>query len=95
MDKIIEESVRRLIKTLEADQSPEDRKDTTDQTLNLATINMKVDRDPRDLEEISLLEEEDSGNLRANQDSSGVEVKMNETNRSKGGFHLWKKKWTK
>ena len=95
MVKIIEESVRRLIKTLEADRSPEDRKDTTDQTLNLATINMKVDRDPRDLEEISLLEEEDSDNLRANQDSSGVEVKMSETNQFKEGFHLWKKKLTK
>ena len=95
MVKIIEESVRRLIKTLEADRSPEDRRDTTDQTLNPATINMKVDRDPRDLEEINLLEEEDSGNLRANQDSSGVEVKMNETNQFKEGFHPWKKKLTK
>ena len=71
----------------EADQIPEDRKDTLDLIPNLDTTDLKVEIDPRE-EEISHLEVEDSEPHRASQDFSEVEVKMKEKNQSKGEFHL-------
>ena len=76
-----------MVNIREEDPIPEDKRDTTDQILNLATIDLKVETDPRE-EEISHLEEEDSEPPKASQDSFGVGAKMIETNQSKGGFHL-------
>ena len=71
----------------EEDLNSEDRKDSTDQTPNLATTDLRAETDPRE-GEISPLEEEDSELVKVNQDSIEAEANKTEISQSKGGFHL-------
>ena len=76
-----------MVTNREEDLISEDKRDTTDQTPNRDTTDLKAETDPRE-EEISLLEEEDLEPLKANQDFSEVEVKLTARSQSKGRFHL-------
>ena len=76
-----------MVNKQEVDNNIEDKRNTSDQILNLDIIDTRAEIAPRE-EEINQLEVEDSEPHRANQDSTEVEVKLKEINQSKGESHL-------